>query len=177
MKDVSGFLDGSTAGEIDPSSPGSAHFELLSGLKADNQFLEVNSFRIRSRMSGSGTRDPEVINDSTCSPDRVSLIVQGFKTGQFLPRGVLSLTLSLNKSPVLIEANCGYLRMSRSVCVPFPTPGAPTKITRAASFNFLTPPEAPILLHSACRRSNLWPDGNAGKERGTEVDNHRTSAS
>jgi hypothetical protein len=49
-----------------------------------------------------------------------------------LPRGVRSLTFFLNKSPELIEASSGNFLMRRSVWVPLPTPGAPTRIIRAA---------------------------------------------
>lgn len=48
------------------------------------------------------------------------------------PRGVRCLTLCRSRSPELIEDSCGNLCSSRSDCVPFPTPGAPTRITRAA---------------------------------------------
>jgi hypothetical protein len=36
--------------------------------------------------------------------------------------------------------------MSLSLCVPLPTPGAPTNIIRAAFLSFLTPLQTPILL-------------------------------
>lgn len=48
------------------------------------------------------------------------------------PSGVRSLTLCRSKSPELIDESCGNLCRSRSDCVPFPTPGAPTRMTRAA---------------------------------------------
>jgi hypothetical protein len=52
-----------------------------------------------------------------------------------IPRGVRSLTFFLSRSPELIDASCGNFFIKRSVCVPFPTPGAPTRITRAALDN------------------------------------------
>ena len=47
------------------------------------------------------------------------------------------MTCSRNTSPVAIEDNCGNLFINLSVCVPFPTPGAPTSMILAAFFNFL----------------------------------------
>lgn len=52
------------------------------------------------------------------------------------PSGVLFLTLSRRRSPVAIEHNCGKRFMSLSDCVPFPTPGAPTRMILAALFSF-----------------------------------------
>lgn len=52
--------------------------------------------------------------------------------GLFLPKAVFLRTLSRSKSPELIEASWGNLASSRSVWVPFPTPGAPMRIMRAA---------------------------------------------
>ena len=49
-----------------------------------------------------------------------------------VPKGVLLRTLSRNKSPELIDDNSGNRFIKRSVCVPLPTPGAPTSIIRAA---------------------------------------------
>ena len=49
-----------------------------------------------------------------------------------VPKGVLLRTLSRNKPPELIDDNSGNRFIKRSVCVPLPTPGAPTSIIRAA---------------------------------------------
>lgn len=49
-----------------------------------------------------------------------------------IPNGVLLRTFSRKRSPELIDANWGNRARSLSVCVPFPTPGAPTRMTRAA---------------------------------------------
>lgn len=51
---------------------------------------------------------------------------------QQLPRGVRSLTFFLSKSPELMEERSVNFFIKRSVCVPLPTPGAPTRIRRAA---------------------------------------------
>lgn len=48
------------------------------------------------------------------------------------PRGVWFLTLLRSRSPELIVESCGKRWSNRSACVPFPTPGAPTRIIRAA---------------------------------------------
>jgi hypothetical protein len=56
----------------------------------------------------------------------------GREHGQSVPRGVRSLTFFLKRSPELIEDNCGKRFIRRSVCVPFPTPGAPTRMILAA---------------------------------------------
>lgn len=48
------------------------------------------------------------------------------------PRGVLLRTFSRRRSPELMEDNWGKRWIRRSVCVPFPTPGAPTRMIRAA---------------------------------------------
>ena len=47
------------------------------------------------------------------------------------------MTLSRSRSPVAIEESCGNRFMSLSLCVPFPTPGAPTSMILAAFFSFL----------------------------------------
>lgn len=135
MNEESGSCDGSTAQEGDRLRCEIADIMFVLSLEVDNQFLEVSSLKIKSRMSGSGTSDPDFMKDSACNPRRV-----------------LSLTLSRNKSPVLMEANWGYRRMSRSLCVPLPTPGAPTNIIRAASLSFLLPLETPILLEKPSGR-------------------------
>lgn len=49
-----------------------------------------------------------------------------------VPKGVRLRTLSLNRSPELIEASWGNRLSMRSDCVPLPTPGAPMRIMRAA---------------------------------------------
>lgn len=54
------------------------------------------------------------------------------RAGRCLPRGVLFLTLLRSKSPVLMDASWGNRPNSRSLWVPLPTPGAPTRITLAA---------------------------------------------
>jgi hypothetical protein len=54
---------------------------------------------------------------------------------QRLPSGVRSLTFFLSKSPELMEESSGNFFIKRSVCVPLPTPGAPTNIMRAARDN------------------------------------------
>jgi hypothetical protein len=48
------------------------------------------------------------------------------------PRGVLSRTFLRRRSPELMDDSCGNLCIKRSVCVPFPTPGAPTSMILAA---------------------------------------------
>lgn len=63
-----------------------------------------------------------------------------------VPRGVRSLTFFLSKSPELMDDNWGKRLIKRSVCVPFPTPGAPTRMIRAARESaietvFLTTPD------------------------------------
>lgn len=50
----------------------------------------------------------------------------------FSPSGVFLRTLSRKMSPELIDASCGNRERSLSVCVPFPTPGAPMRMMRAA---------------------------------------------
>lgn len=54
-----------------------------------------------------------------------------------IPNGVFFLTFSLSKSPLLMAAICGNRASNRSVCVPFPTPGAPTRMMRAAFLSCL----------------------------------------
>jgi len=49
-----------------------------------------------------------------------------------IPKGVWFLTLSRRRSPEDIAESWGNRWRSRSACVPFPTPGAPTRIMRAA---------------------------------------------
>lgn len=49
-----------------------------------------------------------------------------------VPSGVRSLTFFLSRSPELIEDTSGNFFIRRSVCVPLPTPGAPTRMMRAA---------------------------------------------
>lgn len=49
-----------------------------------------------------------------------------------MPRGVWFLTLSRNRSPEEMAESWGNLFNNLSACVPFPTPGAPIKIMRAA---------------------------------------------
>jgi hypothetical protein len=100
-----GSFDGSIAEEAEPLSADNVDMVFVSGVEVDNQFLEVSSLRINSRMSGSGTRDPEFMNDSACMPGTCQCDCPIQKHGTILPRGVLSLTLSLNKSPVLMVAN------------------------------------------------------------------------
>jgi hypothetical protein len=56
----------------------------------------------------------------------------GREHGRNIPRGVRSLTFFLKRSPELIEDNSGKRFIRRSVCVPFPTPGAPTRMILAA---------------------------------------------
>lgn len=70
MKDESGSLDGSAAEQAGTFSFEKTDTRGCCGLEVDNQFLEVSSLCIRSRMSGSGTSAPEFINDSACSPGR-----------------------------------------------------------------------------------------------------------
>lgn len=67
-----------------------------------------------------------------------------------LPRGVLRRTFSRSKSPELMEANCGKRASSLSDCVPFPTPGAPTRMIRAAFLNCLV--GCDMLRRWPCRR-------------------------
>lgn len=105
MKEEPGSFDGSTAEEVEPLPLEIADIMFMLDLEVDNQFLEVNSLRIRSRMRGSGTRDPEFMKDSACNPGICQFGCPRWPHGMSLPRGVLSLTLSLNKSPVLMEAN------------------------------------------------------------------------
>ncbi len=45
-----------------------------------------------------------------------------------------------------MEHSCGNRLISRSDCVPFPTPGAPTRITRAARFSFLVAPKVILVF-------------------------------
>lgn len=52
--------------------------------------------------------------------------------GISIPKGVFLRTFSRRRSPELMEARSGNLVRSRSVCVPFPTPGAPIRMIRAA---------------------------------------------
>ena len=68
MNEEPGSFDGSTAEEAEPLPVESVDMVFISGLEVDNQFLVVSSLRIKSRMSGSGTRDPEFMNDSACKP-------------------------------------------------------------------------------------------------------------
>ena len=49
-----------------------------------------------------------------------------------IPNGVLLRTALRRRSPELTEESWGNLFIRRSACVPLPTPGAPTKMTRAA---------------------------------------------
>jgi hypothetical protein len=105
MNEEPGSLDGSTAEEAESLPVDKADTMFVLGLDVDNQFLEVNSLRIKSRMSGSGTRDPEFMKDSACKPGTCQSDSPTISKGMSLPRGVLSLTLSLNKSPVLIVAS------------------------------------------------------------------------
>jgi hypothetical protein len=55
-----------------------------------------------------------------------------------IPRGVRSLTFFLSRSPELIDESSENLFIKRSVCVPFPTPGAPTSMILAAFANLET---------------------------------------
>lgn len=79
-----------------------------------------------------------------------------------------------------MEANWGYRRMSRSLCVPLPTPGAPTNIIRAASLSFLLPLETPILLEKPSGRRGTCRTAEAekvGEEPSNWTDNaHGKSA-
>lgn len=54
-----------------------------------------------------------------------------------VPSGVLFRTFSRNKSPELMDASSGNRVKRRSVWVPLPTPGAPTRIMRAAFLSCL----------------------------------------
>lgn len=56
----------------------------------------------------------------------------GWRAGKYIPKGVLSLTFFLSKSPELMDDSWGNRFINRSVWVPLPTPGAPTKIILAA---------------------------------------------
>lgn len=62
----------------------------------------------------------------------MTLVASKHEGAQNIPSGVRSLTFFRNKSPELIEDNSGKRFIKRSVCVPLPTPGAPTRIIRAA---------------------------------------------
>lgn len=69
-----------------------------------------------------------------------------------IPISVLLRMFSRNKSPELIDASCGYLLISLSVWVPFPTPGAPTRMIRAAFLNRLVAALAPAIMYSGKSR-------------------------
>lgn len=56
------------------------------------------------------------------------------------PRGVLFLTFWRRRSPELMDCSCGNRFSSLSDCVPFPTPGAPIRITLAALRNLMLGP-------------------------------------
>lgn len=70
MNEESGSCDGSTAQEVDRLRCGIADIMFVLSLEVDNQFLEVSSLEIKSRMSGSGTSDPDFMKDSACNPSR-----------------------------------------------------------------------------------------------------------
>lgn len=105
--------------------------------------LDDSSEDINSNIVASGTRFPELRAVSTLAPGcmLVSVWLIHFRRQNAdkeplkvinIPKAVLFRTLSLNRSPELIDASCWYLLINRSVCVPFPTPGAPTSIILAA---------------------------------------------
>ena len=54
-----------------------------------------------------------------------------------VPIELFVVTAFLKRSPELTAVSCGKRCIKRSACVPLPTPGAPTRMTLAALFNFL----------------------------------------
>lgn len=74
-----------------------------------------------------------------------------------VPKEVLFRTLSRRRSPELIAESCGKRFIRRSACVPLPTPGAPTRIMRAALLN--------SLVGIASGAKTLDPRGSEGKQK------------
>ena len=104
----------------------------------NNQPRVLSSWRIRRRIMASGTRDPERMVLSALMP---GIIVSGgfrdWERERVVPSGVWFLTLSRRRSPELMAESWGKRWRSRSACVPFPTPGAPTRIILAALESFI----------------------------------------
>lgn len=96
---------------------------------------DLSSCRMSRRIISSGTRAPERMAVSARIPGaRLLAFLRSCYSGEYAsaPRGVLFFTLSRSKSPELIAESWGKRWRSRSACVPFPTPGAPTRMMRAA---------------------------------------------
>lgn len=116
IKDAEGEIDGGFDGFED----------------CESQPLVLNSEEIRLRIMESGTRFPAWIAASASKPIKQLAVVIEETSKVSIPREVLFRTFSRSKSPELIEASSGNLESNLSVWVPFPTPGAPTRMTRAA---------------------------------------------
>lgn len=84
----------------------------------ETQDLAFSSPRMRRRIISSGTSEPDFM--CSCAS---------------CPNGVLFRTALRSRSPELTAESWGNRFMRRSACVPLPTPGAPTRIIRAARLN------------------------------------------
>src|SRR5579862_5838515 len=96
-----------------------------------------SSWWIRRSMRVSGTRLPDFITASALMPGTHVLVEVGVVVGLralllHSPSGVLARTFSRSRSPELMADSWGNFSKSRFVCVPLPTPGAPTRMIRAA---------------------------------------------
>jgi hypothetical protein len=94
----------------------------------------VSSLRMRRNIMASGTSLPDFIVDSAWMPTYRQQRA-AHKSVDDVPSGVRSLTFFLSRSPELIDESSENLFIKRSVCVPFPTPGAPTSMILAAFAN------------------------------------------
>ncbi len=112
-------------------------------LPENSQPRWFSSLVMSRRMRSSETRPPALIVLSTLIPSEGCQWIRlgtrrkmrrrkSAMPSNHLPRGVLCLTLCRRRSPELIDDNCGNRCRRRSDCVPFPTPGAPMRMTRAA---------------------------------------------
>lgn len=153
MKEQDGSSDGCTAADALLALLLIAAIISSLGLSVVIHRRDVSSVRSRLTIRGSGTSLPDRMYASACLP--VGLCVRRRGDGNrsnrrrfqregegvlflvYSPRGVLFFTLSRSRSPVAIEASWGYRLISLSLCVPLPTPGAPTRMIRAAFFSCL----------------------------------------
>lgn len=113
-----------------------------------------SSLDMRRSIRSSATRPPVFILASAMMPGEESVAVQyppraltsapapaqGRKKRPNSPRGVRFLTLLRKRSPELTDCSWGKRLSRRSLWVPFPTPGAPTRMMRAARLSCMSVP-------------------------------------
>ena len=139
MKDAEGALEG---------REGAASERDVVGGTQDFAF---SSPRMRRRIMSSGTSEPDFMCDCASCPN-----------------GVLFRTALRSRSPELTAESWGNRFMRRSACVPLPTPGAPTRIIRAARLNsFVAIDEGGVCERSwGLGGSAAWDANGGGELRG-----------